>query len=108
MARYISFLEDFNYQLKHILGTSNRANALSRRPDHDNGLGDNNQVVALPDVVFAKVVCASTLDETMWQKQKQNQHKIKEWTDKYHLYQEEGGVWYKGKALVVTGEESNW
>jgi hypothetical protein len=44
----------------------------------------------------------------MWQKQKQNQHKIEEWTDKYHLYQEEGGVWYKGKALVVTGEESNW
>jgi hypothetical protein len=41
VARYISFLEDFNYQLKHIPGTSNRANALLRRPDYNDGLGDN-------------------------------------------------------------------
>ena len=46
--------------------------------------------------------------EIMQQKQRQNQHKIKEWTDKYHLHQKEGRVWYKGKALVVMGEESDW
>jgi len=65
VARYISFLEDFNYQLKHILGTSNRANALSRRPDHNNGLGDNDQVVALPDEVFTRAVSIIALDKTV-------------------------------------------
>jgi hypothetical protein len=42
VARYIGFLEDFNYQLRHIPGTRNRANALSRRPDHDDRSGDND------------------------------------------------------------------
>lgn len=53
VARYINFLEDFNYQLKHIPGAKNRADALSRRPDHDDGMGDNEHVVALPNAVFA-------------------------------------------------------
>jgi hypothetical protein len=29
VVRYIGFLEDFNYQLRHIPGTRNQANALS-------------------------------------------------------------------------------
>ena len=47
MARYINFLEDFNYKLAHIPDACNRADALSRRPDHDDGSNDNDQVVAL-------------------------------------------------------------
>jgi len=39
--RYINFLEDFNYQLKHIPGPCNHADALSRRPNYDNGSQDN-------------------------------------------------------------------
>ena len=53
VARYISFLEDFNYQLKHISGAKNHANALLRRPDYDDRMADNNQVTALPNAVFA-------------------------------------------------------
>ena len=53
VARYINFLKDFNYQLKHIPGVQNHADALSRRPDHDDGVGDNKQVVTLPDSIFA-------------------------------------------------------
>ena len=63
MARYINFLEDFNYQLKHILGTCNHADALSRQPDHNDGLADNNQVEALADLVFTRAVSIATLDE---------------------------------------------
>ena len=64
MARYISFLEDFNYQLKHIPGVCNHADALSRRLDHDDGTDDNEQVTALPDDVFVRVVSMTTLDES--------------------------------------------
>jgi len=35
VARYINFLEDFHYQLKHIPGMHNHADALSRRSDHE-------------------------------------------------------------------------
>ncbi len=52
VARYINFLEDFNYQLKHIPGVHNHTDALSHRPNYDNGLGDNEQVVVLLDNVF--------------------------------------------------------
>src|SRR5216683_7199543 len=56
VARYINFLEDFNYQLKHIPGICNHADALSRRPDHDNDTDNNEQVMALPDDMFVRVV----------------------------------------------------
>ncbi len=55
-------MEDFNYQLKHIPGAQNRADALSRRPDHDDGSDHNNQVVALLDEVFVKAITITTLD----------------------------------------------
>jgi hypothetical protein len=69
VAQYISFLEDFNYQLKHISGAKNQANALSRRLDHDDGPDNNDQVVALPNEVCVKAISATTLDEEIrrWQ-----------------------------------------
>ena len=63
MARYINFLEDFNYQLKHIPEIRNHADALLRRPDYDNGTEDNQQVVALPNSVFICLLSTATLDE---------------------------------------------
>jgi hypothetical protein len=65
VARYISFLEDFNYQLKHIPGIQNHADALSRWPDHDNSIGDNEQVTTLPDDVFVRAVSTAALDKSL-------------------------------------------
>jgi hypothetical protein len=36
--------------------------ALSRRPNHNDGMGDNNQTVALLDKVFIKAVSTVELD----------------------------------------------
>jgi hypothetical protein len=63
VARYINFLEDFNYQLKHIPGIHNHTDALSRRPDYDNRSGDNEQVVALPDHAFIWLLSTTELNE---------------------------------------------
>jgi hypothetical protein len=66
VAQYINFLEDFHYQLNHIPGAHNQADALSQRPDHNDGSRDNDQIVALPDELFAKfakVVSMAMLDE---------------------------------------------
>jgi hypothetical protein len=107
VARYISFLEDFNYQLKHIPGIKNRANALSRRPDHNDRSDDNNQVVALLDEVFVKAISVVTLDEEIRRQQRRDRVQIKGWKDKYHLSIKSNGAWYKGGALVVTGDDEN-
>jgi len=53
VARYIGFLKNFNYQLKHISGTKNHADTLLRRLDYNDTTVDNNQVMALPNAVFA-------------------------------------------------------
>ncbi len=52
--------------------------ALSRRPDHDDRLGDNDQMVALLDEVFARAVSTIALDKMVWQKQNKNNTKSKD------------------------------
>jgi len=61
VARYIN-LEDFNYQLKHIPGKKNRVDVLSCQLDHDDGTGDNEQVIALLDSVFIHMLSVADLD----------------------------------------------
>jgi hypothetical protein len=105
VARYIGFLEDFNYQLRHIPGTCNRANTLSRRPDHDNGSGDNDQMVALPDDLFIRAISTATRDEELRRKQRERPHKIEVWKNKYRLVKGDDCTWYKGQVLVVVDSD---
>ena len=46
MARYILTLADYNIEIHHRPGPLNRADALSRRPDYDEGKEDNNEVTS--------------------------------------------------------------
>ncbi len=107
IAWYINFLKDFNYQLKHILGVSNWADALSQRPDHDNGSGDNDQIVALLDKVFAKVISKVAQNKVIRRWQWTNLSQIKDWANKYHLTKDNNGIWYKGTTIVVIGGEED-
>ena len=107
VARYINFLEDFNYQLKHIPGSRNHADALSQRPDYDDRLGDNDYTIALPDEVFVKVISIANLDKRIRQQQRVDHQKIEGWKNKYHLHEGSDGAWYKAGAVVVTGEDGD-
>ena len=80
---------------------------LSRRPDHDDGSGDNDQIVALPDTVFAKAISTVALDEMIRLRQRFNRKQLDNWHNKYHLMEKEGGAWYKGTVLVMTREEGD-
>jgi hypothetical protein len=54
IAREVLELSEFDIELHHIPGKNNgRADALSRRPDYDQGERDNENVIVLPDNVFA-------------------------------------------------------
>jgi hypothetical protein len=52
IARYVQQLADYNFQLVHIPGSTNKADALSQRPDYDDGSSDNSDVTVLPPHLF--------------------------------------------------------
>ena len=53
VAREVLELSEYDIEIHHIKGTSNgRADALSRRPDYDQGENDNRDVVVLLDCLF--------------------------------------------------------
>ena len=53
----VQALEEFPIKLKHILGKSNGcANALSRCADYDQGEGNSEDVVVLPDHLFIRTL----------------------------------------------------
>jgi len=53
-ARWIEFLQDFNYTLEHIPGSTNTvADLLSRRTDLNKGVDSNEPRILLPDHLFA-------------------------------------------------------
>jgi len=53
-ARWIKFLQDFNYTLEHIAGTTNTvADLLSRRKDLNKGVDSDLPCTLLPDHLFS-------------------------------------------------------
>jgi len=56
-ARWIEFLQDFNYQLEHIPGSSNTiADLLSCHKDLNKGVDSDKPRVLLPDTLFAQKI----------------------------------------------------
>jgi hypothetical protein len=51
IAREVLRLSEYNIEICHIQGKSNRrADALSRRPDYDQGMEDNTNITVLPEL----------------------------------------------------------
>ena len=56
VARWIGDLAEYHFTLHHMEGTKNKvADALSRRPDHDDGSTDNQNIAVLPKHLFRTV-----------------------------------------------------
>ena len=90
-------LMEFDFEIRHIPGKANsRADALSRRPDYDQGTRDNENVIMLPEDVFVRAVTVASRNE------EQDEETLKSWVDPHKLKQI-NGVWYKEGQRVVTG-----
>jgi hypothetical protein len=90
VAREVLRLSEYDIEIRHIQGKSNgHADALSRRPDYNQGTEDNTNVTVLPEHVFAKAVT------TMIHQQPQNEEYLKPWIDPHQLKRIDG-TWYKG------------
>ena len=97
VAREVVELADYDIEIHHLKGKENgRADALSRRPDYDQGEEDNENVVVLPDHVFAK---AAKLPE----EERQDEDVLCPWVEPHQLKRIDGRWTKKGKR-VVTGE----
>jgi Integrase zinc binding domain len=105
VACYIAFLADFNLEIKHLLGRHNQADPLSRCPDYDDGSQDNEEVMALPDSLFIKLIESTALDKQIKDQQRLDKELLKGWDKSHQLAKDSQGVWWKGRALVTTGED---
>ena len=95
VAREVLELVDYDIKIHHLKGSANRrADALSRRPDFDQGEGDNEGVVVLPDALFAR---STRLEE------QQDKDMIRSWVDPHQLKKIDG-VWQKDGRMVVTAK----
>jgi hypothetical protein len=98
VAREVLMLSEYNFEIRHIKGTANgRADTLSRRLDYDQGHEDNQNIVVLPEQVFARAM------EVLPDVTNQEESTLKPWIDPHQL-KEHQGVWYKDGRQVVTGD----
>ena len=106
VARYLHTLADYDLELWHIPGSTNKADTLSQQPDHDNGSKDNEEVVALPNSLFARALNMGKEDKDILKRQKEDIEVAKEWKRLYQCEEKEGAL-YRKEALVVTeGKET--
>ena len=98
VAREVVELADYDIEIHHLKGKENgRANALSRQPDYDQGDQDNENIVVLPDYVFAR-----TAD--LPQEDPQDKDVLCLWIDPHQLKKIDR-VWTKQGKRVITGDE---
>ncbi len=105
IAREFQELSEYDFILQHILGTTNtRADVLSRQSNGEEAKKDNDDVIVLPDEVFASAIYISLneIDIQCREKQVTHANEIKPWIDHHNLRQHDQ-LWWKNDALVVVG-----
>ena len=91
----------FDFKICHIPGKANsKADALSRRPDYDQGSHDNENIIVLPEDVFVRAVTIASHEE------EQDEETLKPWVDPHKL-KKVNAIWYKEGKRVVTGPLTN-
>jgi hypothetical protein len=98
VAREVLMLSEYNFEIRHIKGTANRrADALSQRPDYDQGHEDNQNVTVLPERIFVRAM------EVLPNPTMQEESTLQPWVNPHQLKQHQG-IWYKDGRTVVTGD----
>jgi hypothetical protein len=105
VARYLGELADYHIILKHKLGAMNRADRLSRRPDYDTGEQDNQDIVVLPEKLFALATELLFLEQELWKAQETHKEQIKELQKEFMIDIVEEKAFYQGRLVVPNNEE---
>ncbi len=108
VAREFQELSEYNFILQHIPGTTNtRADTLSRRSNNEEAKEDNNDVIVLPNEVFANTTYTSLneIDACCRKEQLAHKDEIKNWVD-HHNLRKHDQLWWKNNTLVVVGNNN--
>ena len=108
-------MQDYNFVIKHIPGENNKSDALSRRPDYNQGTNDNTNVTILPphlfintttlSCLFSRATTLSSIDERVQSHQLRQPDLLQKWATTYPLTQTGELFWY-GNWLVVMEDTS--
>jgi hypothetical protein len=100
-AHWLTILSEYNFTLHHFPGKQNvRADALSRRPDYDEGENDNENVTILPEHLFRALVNADqTLMDMIESSQRKNGSRDKVGLNGYIL-NSKGLVENRGRIFI--------
>ena len=115
IAWYVPHMQDYNFIIKHIPRENNKSDSLSHRPDYDQGIHDNTNVMVLPPHLFVKTTtlsCSflkattlSSVDDRVRAHQLLHPNLLKKWATMYPLKQIGELHWY-GERLVVMEDAS--
>ena len=107
VARWMGILADYNISIEHHPGTKNRADPLSRRPDHDDGSRDNLNITVLPDQLFARVTDIVDIESAVTSAQPKHETTIKQWARIYpNITQRADDIWWNGDRLIVVEDNA--
>ena len=95
-------ISDYNLKIVHKPGNTNRADALSWRPDFDDRMGDNENITALPDQLFINHINITNLYDNIQKHQKIYESEIHE-ISKTHNLEQIHQYWYKDGQLLIMG-----
>jgi RNase H-like domain found in reverse transcriptase/Reverse transcriptase (RNA-dependent DNA polymerase) len=76
VARYMSKLADFNFEIIHKPGATNRADALSHHPAIQKGENNNEDVTVLPDKLFVQATEIASIEDRVWEAQQKHEDDI--------------------------------
>ena len=103
----MGILADYNISIEHHPGTKNRADPLSRRPDHDDSSRDNLNVTVLPNQLFVRVTDIMDVEAAVIDAQKHDESIIKLWAQTYsNITQKADDVWWNDNRLIVVEDNA--
>ena len=97
-------LADYHFTLVHKPGALNRADAFSRRPDHDNGASDNEDIVVLGPKLFAHATEILDLEQEVFAAQKEHEDEMKKLQEGFSLNELDEKWFYRGHPVVPEEE----
>ena len=105
VSHYLPIIAEYNIQLKHKPGASNRADALSRPPGTDEGSEDNQDVLVLPNHLFCRALDLGDLERQVYEGQRWGTFKLEEWKEKYKLLKDREMWTMNGWAVVPDNDK---
>jgi hypothetical protein len=83
----------------------NRADGLLRRPDYDTGENDNQDIIVLPERLFALAMELLSLEQELWEAQETYKEQIEQLKKEYSIDIIEKKAFYQGRLVIPDDEE---